>query len=150
MRRPRTVALVAVGVIVFLAISLELARFLTGPGVERDAVYALLVAQARGDVPAMLDKLDGCATDARCRREVEANARRLRQPGRPKILSLESKTAYEVGSRTAPARVAWAIVSRNGLPVVQCVEIAHSWSLLSGASVSLRRLSAPIGNEAGC
>lgn len=149
MRRNR-IALIALGVVVFLAISVVLARFLTGASTERDAVYALLVDQVRGDRSAMLGRLDGCASDAACRALVTANAQRLKQPGAPKILSFESKTAYTLGSRTARARVAWAIVSRDGLPVVQCVTIAHRWSLVDGPSVSLRRLSAPIGNEAGC
>jgi hypothetical protein len=142
--------LIAIGVVVFLAVSVLLARFLTGASTERDAVYALLVDQVHGDQAAMLGRLEGCEADAGCKALVAANVRRLRQPGAPKILSFESKTAYALGRKTARARVAWAIVSRDGLPVVQCVTIDHRWSLIDGPSVSLRRLSAPIGNEAGC
>ena len=59
----------------FLGVSLLLARYLSTENSERDAVYALLRDQARGDVPAMLRRLDGC--DARCRAAVASNARRL-------------------------------------------------------------------------
>lgn len=149
-RNPRTVVLVAVAVAAFLAISVELARFLTGASGERDDVYALLVDQARGDGAAMLARLDGCAADPGCRALTVANARRLRTTGKPKILSYESETAYSLRTKTAKARVAWSVVSRSGLPVVQCVTVRRSWSFIDGSSVSLRRLSAPIGNEAGC
>jgi hypothetical protein len=85
-----------------------------------------------------------------CAREARANAARLRRPGTPKILSLQSKTSYSLGSATGRSRVAWAVVDRNGLPVVQCATIRRRWSFASGGSVTLVRLSAPIGNEAEC
>lgn len=150
MRRPRTAVLVAVAAVAFLVVSFELARFLTAAGGERDDVYALLVDQARGNVPAMLDRIDGCEADASCRRLIEANARRLRTAGRPKILSYESKTSYALSTKTAPARVAWAVISQDGEAIVQCVTVRRSWSFVHGATVSLRRLSAPIDPEAGC
>jgi hypothetical protein len=149
-RRRRLVVLIAAGVVVFLAISFELARYLSAPNTERTAVYELLRDQARGDAPAMLRRLDGCAQDPACRALTERNARRLRRPGEPKILNFESRTAYTLGSKTGVGRVAWAIVEHNGFPVVQCVTVHHEWSFIHGASVSLRRLSAPIGNEASC
>ena len=75
MSRRRLVLLIALGAIVFVAISLGLARYLTAENRERDAVYALLRDQARGDLRGMLKRLDGC--DARCRADAEANVRRL-------------------------------------------------------------------------
>lgn len=149
-RRPRTIALIAVGAIAFLLVSFQLARFLTAAGGERDEVYRLLVDQARGDTAGMLERLDGCRSDARCRALVSANARRLRTTGDPKILSYDSSTQYALSETTGEARVAWAVVSRDGPAVVQCVTVTRSFDLLKGSSVSLRRLSAPIGNEAGC
>lgn len=139
-----------VGLVAFLVVSVELARYLSAASAERDAVFQLLVDQARGDETAMLARLDGCAADGRCRAIVAANSRRLRRPGRPKILSYDSPTAYALGQRTGVARVAWADVSHNGLPVVQCVTVHRIWSFVDGASMSLRRISAPIDNEAGC
>jgi hypothetical protein len=142
--------LIATGLVVFLAISLVFARWLSTEGSERSAINDLLAAQARGDAAAMLDVLDDdCRADARCRATVEANAERLRRPGDPKIISLKSGTAYAVGEATGTTRVAWTVID-EGLPVVQCVRVHRAGSALSGRSVTLLHISAPIGNEASC
>ena len=75
MSRRRLVTLIAFGAIVFVAISFLLARYLSTENRERDAVYALLRDQARGDARAMLNRLTAC--DARCRANVAYDARRL-------------------------------------------------------------------------
>jgi hypothetical protein len=139
--------LIAVGVVAFLAISFVLARYLTTENRERDAVYALLRDQARGDARAMLARLDGC--DARCRAAVELDARRLKRPGDVKILAYDSSTAYALGGASGPTRVAWTIVNRQ-LPVVQCVEVARKGNVLTGRTISLRRLSVPIDRQGTC
>jgi hypothetical protein len=143
-RRP---LLIATGVIVFLAISFVLARWLSTENRERDAIYALLVDEARGDARAMRAQLPGCA--GRCAATVEANARRLRTPGAPKILRLDSKTAYALGSATGTTRVAWTVINRR-LPVVQCVDVQRAGSALAGRRLVLRSISAPIGGEDSC
>ena len=147
MRRPRVIVLVAVGVVAFLAISLLLARYLTVENRERDAVYGLLRDQARGDARAMLERLDGC--DARCRANVEANARRLKRVGDVKILAYDSSTSYALGHAEGPTRVAWTIVNRQ-LPVVQCVQVERTGNVLAGATINLRRLSVPIDRQGTC
>jgi hypothetical protein len=144
----RRLAVVAAAV-AFLLVTLLVARWLTTEGRERDAVTDLLRAQARGDAEAMLRRLDGCRADARCVATVRADARRLRRPGRLEILSYDSATAYALGDSTGPTRVAWRVVGR-GLPVVQCVDVSRGGTVLAGRSVTLRRLSAPIGLESPC
>jgi hypothetical protein len=116
---------VVLGIVPFLLVSFELARFLSSANVERDEVYDLLVQQVR-------------------------TTPRYESVRNPKILKYDSKTAYSLGTKTARARVAWADVEHDGLPVVQCVTVKRTWNFLTGASVTLGRLSAPIGNEAGC
>ncbi|HEX6389829.1 MAG TPA: hypothetical protein VFZ89_10285 [Solirubrobacteraceae bacterium] len=116
---------VVVGILAFLVVSFELARFLSAASDERDRVYDLLVEQTR-------------------------SAPRFASVREPKILKYDSKTAYSLGTKTARARVAWADVDRDSLPVVQCVTVKRTWNFLTGASVTLGRLSAPIGNEAAC
>jgi hypothetical protein len=143
----RAKLLIAVGVLAFLAISFVLARYLLTENRERDAVYALLRDQARGDARAMLDRLDDC--DARCRAAVRANARRLARPGEVKILAYDSSTSYALGRASGPTRVAWTIVDRQ-LPVVQCVEVVRGGNVLTGATISLRRLSVPIDRQGTC
>ena len=143
----RTKLLIAVGIVLFLGVSRVLARYLSTENRERDAVYALLRDQARGDVRGMLSRLDGC--DARCRATAAANARRLKRPGTVKILAYSSSTAYALGAETGPTRVAWTIVNRQ-LPVVQCVEVQRTGSVLTGRAINLRRLSAPIDSQGSC
>jgi hypothetical protein len=146
-RRRRLVIVIALALVVFLAISFLLARYLSTENDERDAVYGLLVAQARGDAPAMLAKLDAC--DARCRATVRANARRLARPGEVKILSYDSSTAYALGGARGATRVAWTIVDRQ-LPVVQGVDVQRKGSVLAGRAIRLLRLSAPIDRQGSC
>ena len=143
----RTKLLIAVGIVLFLGVSVVLARYLSTENNERDAVYALLRDQARGDARGMLRRLDGC--DARCRADVEANARRLARPGDVKILAYTSSTGYALGGATGPTRVAWTIVDRQ-LPVVQCVEVQRTGNVLTGRGISLRRLSVPIDSTGSC
>ena len=147
MSRRRLVSLVALGAIVFLAISLLLARYLSTENRERDAVYALLRDQARGDAQAMLERLDGC--DARCRANVEADARRLQRAGDVKILAYSSSTSYALGHAEGPTRVAWTIVDKQ-LPVVQCVLVERTGNVLAGTTINLRRLSVPIDRQGTC
>jgi hypothetical protein len=146
-RRPRIIALIAVGAIVFVAISLLLARYLSTENRERDAVYALLKEQARGDARAMLNRLTAC--DARCRANVAYDARRLKRAGEVKILAYSSSTSYALGHSEGPTRVAWTIVDRQ-LPVVQCVQVERTGNVLTGATINLRRLSVPIDRQGTC
>jgi len=69
--------LIVLGVLAFLALSFELARYLNTESEERGAVFAVLQAQARGDAAAMLARLDGCARDPACAAVARRNARRL-------------------------------------------------------------------------
>jgi hypothetical protein len=144
----RRLLVIAVSITVFLAIALVLARWLTAPGAERDRVVELLRAQARGDVPAMLARLDGCLDRPACVGTVRDNAARLRARGRLEVVAYDSSTAYSLGSRRGPTRVVWRTPGR--LTTVQCVEVRRAGNVLSGPSVSLTALSAPIGRTAGC
>jgi hypothetical protein len=136
------------GVAVFLLLSGLLARFLSVENAERDKELALLQAQARGDVSAMLAQLTGCRRSPGCVATLEANASRLRRTGAVKILSLKSRTSYSLAGATAKTRLAWTVIGR--LPVVQCVEVRRTGNFLVGIKVTLLSLSAPIANEADC
>jgi hypothetical protein len=136
-------------VVVFLAASFELARYLNTETQERNAVFDLLKAQARGDAAAMIDRIDGCAADPRCRATATRNARRLRRAGEVKILAYDSETAYALGGKRGPTRVAWTVIDR-GLPVVQCVEVERTGTVLAGRAIRLRALSPPIDRQGTC
>lgn len=134
----------------FLLISGLLARFLSVENAERDDEEALIEAQARGDVPAMLGELPGCSSKPACVTVLRANASspRLRKHGAIKILSLESPTAYSLTGATGTTRLAWTII--GSLPVVQCIGVRRTGNFLSGIKVTLLSLSAPIPNEGDC
>lgn len=141
--------LIACGVLVFLVVSFQLARFLTAENAERSAVYALLEDEARGDARAVAARLDDCTGP--CARDVAATVAKARRPGAVKILRLDSGANFTLGERTARSRVAWAAnATRGGEAVVQCITVRRSWSLVSGASVTLLRLSAPLPPEKAC
>jgi hypothetical protein len=143
----KRVLLIAAGVIVLLAISAVVARWLSADTDERAQVVDLLRAQSRGDAPAMLRMLDGCG-DPACVAIVRANARRLRGHGQVKIPLYQSETAHALRSRTKPTRVVWFTPGR--LTTVQCVLVRRTGNVLAGLSVSLLRVSAPIGRESSC
>jgi hypothetical protein len=138
------------GVVVFFLISGLLARFLQTENVERDADLALVQAETRGDVQSMLDQLSGCRSNPACVASVKANAAnpRTRRRGSVKILLLNSATAYSLFGASGRTRFAWTVIGMP--PVVQCIGVERSGNFLSGISVKLTALSAPIENEANC
>jgi hypothetical protein len=146
--RPWHAVPIALGLALFVAISLLLARFLATENAERDAILAVLRAQAAGDARAMLSKLDGCAAKQSCAAVVRADAASLRRHGAVKILLLNSKTAYSLGGSTGKTRVAWTVIGQ--LSVVQCVQVRRTGSFLTGMSVKLLSISARIPGESGC
>jgi hypothetical protein len=146
--RGRKAAIVVLVVALFFAISGLLARFLSVENVERDDVVALLQAQAAGDPGGMLAELSGCRASASCVSSVRRNAAALRRAGSVKILSLTSPTAYSLAGSSGRTRVAWTVIGR--LPTVQCVTVKRTGNFLTGISVALLSLSAPIPNEADC
>ena len=149
-KRPAVLKRLAIlaGVVVFLAISALLARFLSVENDERDKDLAVLQAQARGDAAGMLARLSGCSRSDTCATVVRGDASRLRRPGAVKILSLKSSTAYALTGATGKTRIAWTVIGR--LPVVQCIEVRRTGNPISGIDVTLLSLSAAIPNEADC
>ena len=140
--------MIAAALIVFLAISAWLARFLSTENTERNAVVALLHAQAAGNAEGMLDRLHGCRASGSCVAIVRRNAASQRAPGSLQILALSSPTAYSLGDAKGETRVAWRAGSHG--PVVQCVLVHRTGNALTGLTVELVRISAPIANEADC
>jgi hypothetical protein len=139
---------VAVVVVLFVAISGLLARFLSAEGVERDDIVAVLQAQAAGNVQAMLARQAGCRERPACVARTRANARALRRRGAVKILTLSSPTAHTLTGAIGKTRVAWTVIGKP--PVVQCVQVRRTGSFLQGIAVTLLSIGAPIPNEADC
>ncbi len=150
MRRPLRILLIVLGVVLFLAISGVLARFLSVENAEREDDLVLLKAQAAGNVTGMLRQLHGCSERPACVAAVKTNAAdpRLRRLGAVKILQLTSPTAYSLTGATGQTRLAWTVIGK--LPVVQCVEVQRTGNFLTGIHVELVGLSGPIANEGEC
>jgi hypothetical protein len=148
MRRPARILLLAVGVLAFLAISLGLGRVLSANGAERDAILALVEAQARGDAPAMVARIDGCARQPACVAAARADAARLRARGKVELVRLDASTSFSLGGTDGVARVVWRTPRRT--TVVQCVAVHRGGDVIGGLSVELRSLSRPIGHESAC
>jgi hypothetical protein len=147
--RPVRLALILLGVLVFLAISFELARFFQVESSERGGVFALLQAEARGDSATVIRRLDGCAAKPACVTLQRRDARRLKRGGAVKILAFASPTAYALGDARGTTRVAWEAID-HGLPVVQCVRVHRSGNALIGRKIHLVGLSAPIASTGDC
>lgn len=149
MRRPsRRLTLAVVAVLAFLMASGVLARVLAVEGQERDAVMEVLREQARGDADGVLRLLEDCGGP--CAATVRASTARLAGPGEPKVVRLDSGTAYALGDARGTARVVW-VRGVGGTPVVQCAVVHRKGSVLTDRSTSLLRLSAPLrDNEAPC
>ena len=141
-------AVISLCVLVFIAISILLARFLSVENAERSDLEALLQAQARGDVNGMFKRLSSCRLSPACVATVHANAASLRRPGEVKILSVKSRTSYSLGGASGKTRIAWIVIGR--LPVVQCVQVRRSGNAIAGIHVKLLAISRPIANEADC
>jgi hypothetical protein len=147
-RRRRLLTIAVPVAVAFLAISLAAARFLTTENRERDELFALVQHEAAGDAGGVLARLDAC--DAACAAEVRAFLPRVTGPGTVKIVRLDSGTSYSLGTSEGWSRVVW-VRGVDGVPVVQCVRVRRDGSPLTGRSVSLLRLTAPLAdNEDSC
>jgi hypothetical protein len=138
--------LIAAAVLVFLAVSALLARWLTTDNAERAQVERLLTAQARGDAPGMLRELDRC--DAACAAQARANARRLRRDGSVQIVAYDSGTSHALSAKTGLTRVVWK--TPDTLTVVQCVEVRRTGNALRGLDVELLGIGPSRPRTAGC
>jgi hypothetical protein len=151
-RRPRPsrrlVAIVVPITIVVLVVGFVSARWLTTENRERDALYGLLQQEAAGNFDGVLDALHGC--DAGCQAKVHAFLPKVAGAGTVKIARLDSGTAYTFGDATGTSRVVW-VHGVDSRPIVQCVVVRRHGGPLTGRSVSLLRLSAPLAdNEDSC
>jgi hypothetical protein len=143
-QRRRLTLIAAAATIVVLAVGFVAARWLTTENRERDAIFSLLQDEAAGNAVGVLGRLRAC--DAACAGKVRGFLPRVTGPGAVKIARLDSGTSYSFGTTTGTSRVVWVhgVASR---PIVQCVVVRRKGGPLTGRSVSLLRLSAPLANN---
>ncbi len=147
MRRTH-IALIALALVVFLAISAVLARVFSADGAERTAITGLIEAEARGDQPGMLDRMTGCRQSATCRAIVAHNAAALVHPGSVSILQLTASTGFSLTSTVGYARVAWNV--GGSLPRVQCVRVRRAGNAVSGIRIQLLSITKRLAGAATC
>jgi hypothetical protein len=145
-RRPsrRLLAIAVPVTLVVLVVGFLAARFLTTENRERDAIFTLLQREAAGDERGVLADLHGC--DAACAAKVHAFLPKITGAGAVKIALLESGTSYTLGTSTGTSRVVW-VRGVDSRPIVQCVVVRRQGGPLTGRSVSLLALSAPLANN---
>ncbi len=148
MRRARLLLLIAIGVVVFVAVSGLLARVFSLDGAERAAIASLVQAEARGDARAMSARLQHCAASPACETRVAADAAALRRTGTVVILQLNPSAGFSLGSTLGTARVAWR--AGTALPIVQCVRVRRAGNALSGQHVELLEISLRVKTGADC
>ena len=146
-RRPAVLTAIALLLVGFVAASVVLARGLSGAGVERARVLALLQAQARGDAEAVLAALPRCRREPACAALARRRVADLERPGAVQILAFTPSVRLTPTEHTGVARVAWR--AGTGRPVVQCVT-ARRAGLLAGNAVELLAISGPIPNTGSC
>ncbi len=149
-RRPsrRLIAIAVPVTLVVLAVGFLSARLLTTENRERDAIFELLQREAAGDERGVLAHLRGC--DAACAAKVRAFLPKVTGAGAVKIARLDSGTSYTLGTSTGTSRVVW-VHGIDSRPIVQCVVVRRQGGPLTGRSVSLLELSAPLAdNEDSC
>jgi hypothetical protein len=146
-RRAKLWIPIAFAVFVFLGISALLARGLSATNTERADVLAVLHAQARGDANAVLALLPACRAEPACALQTRERVARSRVTGAIQILRYDPSARIALTNGIGTARVAWRAGTQ--LPVVQCVRVQREGPL-SGASVELLSISAPIARDGSC
>lgn len=146
--RRRHLSLVVLLILVVLAVGAILARVWSTDGAESAAITGLVQAEARGDQPAMLERIQGCRTSPSCRTRVAQDIAALRRAGSVSILQLRASTGFALTGTVGTARVAWKVTS--ALPIVQCVRVRRAGSALRGLRVHLLAISARIKSDADC
>ena len=144
MRRPLLLLLIAVGVLVFLAISAVLARVLSIDGAERSALTSLVTAEARGDRAGAASQLYHCSASAACQGRVAVDTAALRHPGAVSIIQIQPSAGFSLTSTLGVARVAWQV--GGSLPIVsssgQTPATAVVWLIRRGATEQLEAYDA--------
>jgi len=140
------IAVPAVGL--FILISGLLARAFSLPNAEQAAVTDMVIAEARGDVGAVVAAIHGCAASAGCRAGIARDVQKLRHGGAVQVAQFSPSAGFSLTATTGVARVAWT--AGGSLPIVQCVEVRRTGNVFSGQSVQLLALTPQIGGGADC
>jgi hypothetical protein len=146
--RPARIGLIVLAVIVFVAITIVVGRFLGAATAERNEATEVIKLQAQGKANQVVDRIEGCRANPACVGRTTAQVQRLHTPGRVTIVRVDDAAGLGLGSSTDTARIVWKAGTR--LPTVQCVRVRRSGNPISGYNVDVLALSATIGREDSC
>jgi hypothetical protein len=148
MRRRLIITSVVLGIVVFVAISVMLARAFNAESAERAAVTDLVKAEARGDIAGAAGRLQKCASTTGCHARIASNVATIHHAGGVQVLQLEPSTSFSLGSTLGSARVAFRV--GGSLPIVQCIRVRRAGNVVSGLRIELLAVSAPLKGDATC
>jgi hypothetical protein len=139
MRRRYVIASILLAVVLFVVISVLVARAIGVGDAQTAAINELVRAEARGDTRSVVGLIDGCASDAACRARAATLTATLHGSGNVSILQVSPSANVAVSGSVGTARVAWTLGS--SLPRVQCVRVRNAGNVLSGFTIELVRVS---------
>jgi hypothetical protein len=139
MRRRYVIASIGLAVVLFVVISVLVARAVGVGDAQTAAITDLVKAEARGDTSRVIALTENCRQNAGCRTRAAALTATLRRPGTVSILQVSPSANVAVAGSVGTARVAWTV--GGSLPRVQCVRVRNAGSVLSGFTIELLRVS---------
>ena len=148
MRRRYVIASIVVGLVLFVVISVLVARAIGVGDAQDAAITALVRAEASGDTSQVVALIEGCDRDAACRARAATLTAALRRPGHVSIVDMTPSVNVALTGSTGVARVAW--LAGSSLPRVQCIRIRNAGTVLSGFTIELLRVSAQQPSDASC
>jgi hypothetical protein len=148
MRRRYVIASIAVAVVLFVIVSVLLARAVGVGDAQTAAVTALVRYEAQGNTQGVISLIQGCARSAACRAHAESLTATLKAPGAVTIAQLTPSENFAVTSSTGIARVAWLVGS--SLPRTQCVRLRNGGSVLTGFDIQLLDVTPKLASDASC
>lgn len=148
MRRRYVIALVGLGLVLFLVISGLLARAFTVGDAEDAAITSLVKAEATGDTAEVISLITGCRASAACRARAAEVTATLRHSGTVSIAEINPSSTFSLTSTLGTARVAW--LAGSSLPRTQCLRVRHAGSVISGFEVQLLEISRRIATDGTC
>jgi hypothetical protein len=146
--RRKYLALIALGIVLFLAISALLARTFSVDSAERSAITSLVEAEAHGNQTGVVSSIHDCASDPACRTQVAGKVAPLRRSGAVSILEINSSAGFSLKSTLGIARVAWR--AGSSLPIVQCVRVKRAGNAITGLHVELLAVTGRVESDADC
>lgn len=148
MRRRYVIASIVVAVVLFVVISVLVARAVGVGDAQNAAVTALVKDEAHGNTAGVEALIVGCARRPACRARAESLTATLRRSGTVSVDQLTPSTNFSVTGSIGIARVAWSVGS--SLPRTQCVRVRNAGSVLSGFTIELLEVSPRLASDASC